>query len=417
VTCKDCPQNAKPVFWLILSLVIVFALNGCTSGAGQTGADQKTTISPSAQFTNTLTPTPLPSATPSATPTHTPSPTFTPTSTDTPSPTPTLLGNADGVLLSTCNDRFCLNGRIYRLDLNTGEVLTLGEIGDKLQDVSSEGRILYSNAGSLYVRDAAGADPQKIADNFDHGTQTNAYWRTANEIVYVSTEGMEAIYRQTLDGSAPQKIIDQKQILKLFPAADNEGIFWEEGYQTGGGYYNLQTWWSNITGGEHVKVDDNAYNLSFSRSGHLVAYVTGWIKMQPDDPYIAMISTTNGSHQFETMGSVSSQNLFTQHLISPDQEKVLVEEVVCSPVCEAGAHYLIAPDGSLITELPEEIGEIANGNWSPDSQLFFYQPNTRYGLGEQRKIVLLNLNTLQLTTFDGEFLGKDWLIEILWIPH
>jgi hypothetical protein len=411
--CLQCAQISKQAYVIIVCLAIVLGLVGCASGSAPNQLVVLPTYSPNSQPTNTWTPTPSPTLIPTATPTNTPSPTSTPTPRDTPTPTATTIGNADGVLLSTCNDERCLNGRIFRLDLETGDVSLFGDVGDRLQDISTEGRILYSNSGSLYVMDVNGANSQKIAEKFHHDYNgTKAFWRSVDEIIYVSTEGKGAIYKVKLDGSAPEKIVDQMQILELYPVSDNEGIFWMEGETSSRGLVMFGLWWSNVNGDEHVELEIKLAN--YSRFGHLIVYPHDLPR--PGVPAKIVIATTNGSHQLETVGSfVSPQNqsIFSQYIISPDQEKVLVEELVCSPICDVSLHYLIVPDGSMITVLPEDMGLIANGDWSYDSQMFFYQLNN----GRERKINLFKLTTMEVMTYDSDFLGNDFLIEILWIPH
>jgi hypothetical protein len=409
----SCIQYAKSVYLIIVCLAVASGMVGCASGSAPRQLGDPPTQSPTLLTANTWTTTPSPTLTPTATPTSIPSPTSTPTPTNTPTPTATPIGNADGVFLSTCNDRRCLNGRIFRLDLETGDVSPFGEVGDRLQDISTEGRILYSNSGGLYMMDGNGANSQKIADNFPHDYYgTKAYWRSADEIIYISTEGKGAIYRVKLDGSAPEKIVDQMQVLELFPVSDNEGIFWVEGEISIRGIENYEEWWSSVNGDEHVKLEFRL--ASYSRFGHLIVYPHDLPR--PGVPAKIVVATTNGSHQLETVGSfvsLQNQTIFSQYIMSPDQEKVLVEELVCSPICDVGLHYLIVPDGSMITELPDEINIIANGDWSPDSQMFFYQQYTQSG----RNIALFNFNSMKLTTFESDFLGNDFLIEILWIPH
>ncbi len=99
---------------------------------------------------------------------------------------------------------------------------------------------------------------------------------------------------------------------------------------------------------------------------------------------------------------------------SSDESKILLQELICSPNCDQFSQFIISLTGDLISELPEQVGNIGNllcsGTWSPDDRLFVYGQFIEEGDTFELVLTILDLETYELMTFTNE----DFVYTMLW---
>lgn len=305
------------------------------------------------------------------------------------------------------------------MDHKSGDIKVVGEEGFTLQDISPDGRkILYSTSGNLYIMNIDGSNPIMITNEFDDSyDDLAAYWSSFDEIVFIGKyEDLNAIFKINTDGTNLQRITGKDEILSLYPTFENIGVFWEHGWANSRGVWTGPIWWSNKDGEEHTELDIKA--PSFSPVGNLFAYVQ-------ERPYLTLfIGATNDSNDFEPIGSYSAKKGSIDryyYSISPDEEKIFVQERIYLDEGNDFAHYVISPDGALIKEFPDDIHAIPYSKWSPDSQLYFVYFHSQEENTHDKWGILpayVNINSLEITSFDiiFEFLDIIRIRQVHWIP-
>lgn len=301
------------------------------------------------------------------------------------------------------------------MNIETLEQIPVGDKNFELEDVSPDGQhILASQDTNLFVLNSNGEIKTKLSETLLNQIEMDAYWHSTDQIIFIGKEGDGPyVYLTNPGGNDLLKLSETgKKPFMLYPSYDSAYVYWEEGFETSTGSYQLGTWRSNIDGSGQTQSD---LPQGLSPSGNYIAYSVD-PNMNTIGGEILYIANSDGTDEIEIM-ELKEPMYLVGLFWSSDEEKFLVQVLACEPKCDKYSHYLISVDEMIIVELPSDVGRIFHtGVWSADNQLFLYkklfitETDASMGLG------ILNLDTMDINTIELSRPENFWINNLMWVP-
>jgi len=330
---------------------------------------------------------------PSTRPTVHPSPTA--TSTSSPTATPTPIGGS-GVLLFD-------SWEVFTFDISTHALARIADGGFTLEAVSPNGhRVLFAHDELLITANPDGSGQMTVAKNFsgERGV-IRALWIPETErILFVGRDqGQDSIYSVREDGSDMRRIIKQGSgIIKIYETNSSSIISWEKGFIATAGVFYEGAWRANVDG-SNQELLENIIDPVYSPNGDRLAAkkinnVAGIHQMA----VFIMGSDLSGEVQLTIPLEVWHYFIDSYYWIEGGK-RLLVQVLVCDPVCDEPHHYVYSELGSLDREI--KIPDIMwRGSVSPDGLQLAYRTSQRDDKGSNNR--LIDLNTFIITTLEPQ---------------
>jgi hypothetical protein len=316
--------------------------------------------------------TPTPSATATAggltIPAETPAPTVSPT------PGPAPLGDSDRLIFGVANRQgsgYEYQG-VYLTDPAKGTTRQIFGRGVQFQSASADGKYILVNAGSsLYRANVDGAFPLLLSESLYEGETRSAIWLPDGHIAALLTghSGNTGIAILSDDGSILNWLPESAASpIQLYPAVDENHIYWESGSCTAPGICTpAGAWVSGVDGTLNQPLEGIASPL-ISPDGSALAYNYLISTVESD---LGMAAPDGSSpRQIGLPGK-----LLTNFAWSPSGEELAVAIADVSDYTGRSAgnsHYVINPRSGAVVQFPDT--ELLNPQlvWSPDGKYLFW---------------------------------------------